>query len=198
MPGPSAFDYAVIRVVPRVEREEFINVGVILICREAPFLGARIAVDRVRLGSVSTVLDLDDIENQLKVFPLIAAGDAEGGEIAALPMSERFHWLVGPHSTIIQVSPMHSGITEDPETALDRLLATMVRPPKEIPPPKVEPEATPNAEPEATPNAEPQAPPNAEPETTPNAEPQAPPNAEPETTPNAEPEAPPKVEPQAT
>jgi hypothetical protein len=138
MPGPSGFDYAVIRIVPRVEREEFMNVGVILICREAPFLGALIALDRVRLAAMAPTLDLDDIEQQLNQFPLIASGDPAGGEMAALPISERFHWLVAPRSTVIQVSPQHSGITEDPEGALERLLATMVRPPKEIPPPKVE------------------------------------------------------------
>lgn len=155
MPGPSAFDYAVIRVVPRVEREEFVNVGVILICREAPFLGARIALDRARIAAVSATLDLDEIERQLAVFPQIAAGDPEGGEIAQLPISERFHWLAAPRSTVIQVSPSHSGITEDPEGALDRLLATMVRPPKEPPPPKAEEPAP--AKPEEPPPPKPAA-----------------------------------------
>lgn len=138
MPGPSAFDYAVVRIVPRVEREEFMNVGVIVICRDAQFLGARIALDPVRLAAMAPALDPDDIERQLEQIPLIAAGDPAGGEIAALPISERFHWLVAPRGTVIQVSPMHSGITEDPENALERLLATMVRPPKEVPPPKTE------------------------------------------------------------
>lgn len=130
MPAPTAFDYAVIRVVPRVEREEFVNVGVILMCREAPFLGARISMDRARLASLSPALDLDEIERQLTLIPLICAGDPKGGEIAALPMAERFHWLVSPKSTVVQVSSVHSGITEDPQGALDRLLDTMVRPPK--------------------------------------------------------------------
>jgi hypothetical protein len=138
MPGPSGFDYAVIRIVPRVEREEFMNVGVILICREESYLGALVALDPVRLAAMAPTLDIDDIQQQLNQFPLIAAGDPAGGEIAALPMSERFHWLTAPRSTVIQVSPTHSGITEDPQGALERLLATMVRPPKEVPPPKAE------------------------------------------------------------
>ena len=118
MPVLSSFDYAVIRVVPRVEREEFINVGVILICREKPYLGARIAVDKERLRTLSADLDLDEIQRQLDLIPHVCDGDEEGGEIAQLPISERFHWL--------QVSPAHSGLTENPEDTLERLLERMV------------------------------------------------------------------------
>ena len=111
MPVLSSFDYAVIRVVPRVEREEFINVGVILICREKPYLGARIAVDKERLRTLSADLDLDEIQRQLDLIPHVCDGDEEGGEIAQLPISERFHWLASPKSTVIQVSPAHFGIS---------------------------------------------------------------------------------------
>ena len=129
MPTPSSFDYAVIRVVPRVDREEFVNAGVILFCRTRRFLGARVALDRSRLAAVAPELDLDEVECRLELIPLIAVGDARGGEIAGLPPWERFHWLVAPRSTIIQTSPVHSGRCGDPAAVLQHLMATMVRTP---------------------------------------------------------------------
>ncbi len=126
MPVLSSFDYAVVRVVPRVEREEFVNVGVILICRERAFLSARVALDKERIRTLAPTLDIDEIDRQLELIPLVCAGDAEGGEIAQMPISERFHWLAAPKSTVIQVSPAHSGLTEDPEDTLERLLERMV------------------------------------------------------------------------
>jgi hypothetical protein len=126
MPAPS-FDYAVVRVVPRVEREEFINAGVILFCRTCPFLGARIALDRERLAALAPWIDLTEVEDQLALIPLICRGDPAGGPIAELPVHERFHWLVAPRSTVIQISPVHTGVGEDPEAALDHLVETLVR-----------------------------------------------------------------------
>ena len=126
MPMLSSFDYAVIRVVPRVEREEFVNAGVILFCRTRRFLGARVAIDRARLAALAPDVDPDDVECRLALIPLIAMGDARGGEIAALPPWERFHWLVAPKSTVIQVSSVHSGLCQDPERTLDHLLQTAV------------------------------------------------------------------------
>jgi hypothetical protein len=128
VPTLSSFDYAVIRVVPRVEREEFVNAGVILFCRTRRYLGARIALDRDRLRPLAPEVDMDEIERHLAVIPLICSGSPAGGPIAALPIAERFHWLVSPRSTVIQVSPVHSGLSGDPEASLDRLLDEIVRP----------------------------------------------------------------------
>lgn len=133
MPARSSFDYAIVRVVPLVEREEFINVGVILFCRTCPFLGARITLDRERLGALAPWLDLAEVEQQLALIPLICQSDPAGGPVAALPLWERFHWLVAPRSTVIQTSPVHTGLCEDPQVELDHLVATIVRTPT-VPP----------------------------------------------------------------
>ena len=124
---PRAYDYAVIRVVPRVERGEQINAGVIVSCPTADYLGARVALDDARLRALAPDADLAEIEQALAIIPLIAAGDPRGGPIAALPRSERFHWLVAPRSAIIQPSVVHTGICDDPEAALDQLLTRLVR-----------------------------------------------------------------------
>ncbi len=129
MPARSSFDYAVIRVVPRVEREEFVNAGVILFSRTRRFLGAEIDLDRERLAVLAPWLDLDEVERQLALIPVICSGDPAGGPIAELPIWERFHWLVAPRSTVIQTSPVHSGLCQDPEAALVHLVDTLVRPP---------------------------------------------------------------------
>lgn len=126
MSGPSSFDYAVVRVVPRVEREEFINAGVILFCRSRRFLGARIALDRQRLAMLNPHLDLEDVERHLTIIPLVCKGGPDAGAIGQLPLAERFHWLVAPRSTIIQTSPVHSGLCTDPEAVLNHLLETLV------------------------------------------------------------------------
>jgi hypothetical protein len=128
VPAPSSFDYAVIRVVPRVEREEFINAGVILFCRSRRFLGARIALDRQRLATFDPRLDPEDVERHLALIPLICAGGPGAGPIGQLPLADRFHWLVSPRSSIIQTSPVHTGLCTDPATMLDHLLETMVCP----------------------------------------------------------------------
>ena len=121
MSAQSSFDYAVIRVVPRVEREEFVNAGVIIFCLEQNFLAARVHVNTERLKALWPELDVELIRQHLEAFPKIAAGDLSAGPIAHLSQRERFHWLVSPRSTMIQVSPVHTGICGDPERSLDRL-----------------------------------------------------------------------------
>ena len=123
---PSPFQYAMVRVVPRIERGECVNAGVVLFCRPRRFLAARIALDEARVQALAPDADLDAIRGHLDAFARIAAGDETGGPIAALPASERFHWLVAPSSTVIQCSPVHTGLSADPEAELDRLVARLV------------------------------------------------------------------------
>jgi hypothetical protein len=123
---PHAYDYAVIRVVPRVEREEFINVGVILSCAARDFLDAKLHVDRTRLAALDATIDPEMVEQYLAVIPLVCRGDAEAGPIGRLPVRQRFHWLVAPRSTIIQTSSVHSGLCEEPAQALAHLMEKMV------------------------------------------------------------------------
>ena len=120
------YDYAVIRVVPRVEREEFVNAGVIVSCPEKGFLEARIALDEARLRALDPEVDMAAIRAHLDTIPRIAAGGPGAGPIGALAPRERFHWLVAARSTVIQVSPAHSGRCEDPAALLDHLMRTMV------------------------------------------------------------------------
>src|SRR5689334_23169036 len=121
MPALVSYDYATVRITPRVEREEFVNAGVILFCSERDFLGAQVAMDTARLRVLAPDLDLGLVERHLEAIPKICAGADGAGAIAKLPRRERFHWLVAPRSTIIQVSPVHSGICESPEFALQTL-----------------------------------------------------------------------------
>jgi Protein of unknown function (DUF3037) len=123
---PSSFDYAIVRVMPRVERGELINAGVIVSCPTERYLAARIALDVARLHALSPTTDAEEIEDALALIPLIAAGDPRGGPIAALPRGERFHWLVAPRSAMIQTSPVHTGICDPPGAALDQLIARLV------------------------------------------------------------------------
>lgn len=123
---PAAYDFAAIRVVPRVEREEFVNVGVIVHCPERKFLGAKIEVDEARLKALWPRLDLEAVRQHLDSIPQICAGTRDGGPIAVLSVAERFHWLVAPRSTIIQISPVHSGICMSPEPVLEELFARLV------------------------------------------------------------------------
>ena len=122
----SPFQYAMVRVVPRVERGECVNAGVVLFCRPRSFLAARVALDAARVLALAPAADLEAIRHHLDAFARIAAGDPEAGPIAALPASERFHWLVAPSSTVIQCSPVHTGLTAAPEAELDRLTARLV------------------------------------------------------------------------
>ena len=127
MPKRCSFDYAVIRVVPRVEREEFINAGVIVSCQSKAYLKAAIELDRLRLAAIDPTADPATIEEYLNVIPLVCEGGPAAGSIGLLPQRARFHWLVAPRSTIIQTSAVHTGISDDPETALNHLLNTVVR-----------------------------------------------------------------------
>lgn len=124
------YNYAVVRVVPRVEREEFVNVGVILFARELRFLGARIELDPARVRALAPEADVALIERHLRTFEAVAAGEPEGGPVAVLPQPERFHWLTAPRSTIIQTSPVHTGACADPDAAIEDLLNMFVRPPR--------------------------------------------------------------------
>jgi hypothetical protein len=121
------YDYAIVRVVPRVQRGEMINVGVILSCADADFLDARIEVDDQRLLAFDSTLDLEAVRAHLATIPAICAGGPEAGPIGELPSRGRFRWLVSPRSTIIQMSPVHTGRTSDPAACLDKLMDQMVR-----------------------------------------------------------------------
>ena len=129
MPDHSTYDYAVIRVVPRVERGEFVNAGVILSCASADHLAARIELDEARLLALDPRADLPSLRAALAAIPLICAGGAGAGAMGALTLRERFHWLVAPRSTSIQTSPVHTGRCTDLEATLERLLERMVRVP---------------------------------------------------------------------
>jgi hypothetical protein len=124
------YDYAIIRVVPRVEREEFVNVGVILSCPDRDFLEARIEIDEDRLIAIDSTLDLELIRTHLSSIVDICKGGAQAGPIGQLSQRERFHWLIAPRSTIIQTSAAHTGSCKDPALAVEHLLDTMVRPPR--------------------------------------------------------------------
>jgi peroxiredoxin len=127
---PSAYDYAIIRVVPRVEREEFVNVGVILSCPAKDFLEARLDLDEARLRALDPEVDVASVRQHLASIPVICAGGEAAGPIGKLSPRERFHWLVAPRSTIIQTSPVHTGRCSDPHETLEHLLEAMVRPPR--------------------------------------------------------------------
>ncbi len=127
MPTLCSYDYAIVRVVPRVEREEFINVGVIVSCPSKDFLEARVELDELRLQTLHADVDIASVRSHLDSIPIVAAGSAAAGPIGQLSQRERFHWLVAPRSTIIQTSPVHTGRCEDPLLALEQLLATIVR-----------------------------------------------------------------------
>ena len=125
-----AYDYAIIRVVPKVERGEFINVGVIVSCPAQEFLEARIACDEQRLRALDAGLDVATVREHLAPIPVICTGGKQAGPIAQLPQRERFRWLVAPRSTIIQTSPAHTGLCTNPATALEHLLDRLVRAPQ--------------------------------------------------------------------
>jgi hypothetical protein len=123
-----SYDYAIVRVVPRVEREEFINIGVILSCPAQDFLEARIELDETRLKAFDATLDMEAVRKHAESIPTICKGGAQAGPLGKLTARERFHWLVAPRSTIIQISPAHSGRCQQPALVLEHLLETMVRP----------------------------------------------------------------------
>jgi len=122
------YDYAIIRVMPRVDREEFVNVGVIVSCPATGFLETRIELDEQRLLALDAALDIATVRDHLAAIPTICAGGEPAGPIGQLSQRERFHWLVAPRSTVIQTSPVHTGCCQDPSAVLEHLLDTMVRP----------------------------------------------------------------------
>ena len=124
----SSYDYALVRVVPRVERGEFVNAGVILFCRTRRFLGARIALDGARIAALAPQLDITELTRHLAAIPLVCAGGVDSGPIGAMALADRFHWLVAPRSAMIQTSPVHSGLCDAPEMALEQLLESLVQP----------------------------------------------------------------------
>jgi hypothetical protein len=128
--GADPFAYALVRVVPHVERGECLNAGVVLFCRQRAFLAARVGLDERRLAALAPDIDPAAVRPHLDAVPRIAAGDPAAGPIAALDRSERFGWLVAPSSTIIQPSPVHTGLSDDPAGMLDHLFVTLVAPPR--------------------------------------------------------------------
>ena len=130
VPGLDPFAYALIRVVPRVERGECVNVGVVLFCRSRRFLEARLELDLGRPLALAPDLDHAAVRRQLDLIALVCRGDPAAGAIGRLPQAERFGWLVAPASTVVQPSAVHAGLCADPEEELDRLFATMVRVPE--------------------------------------------------------------------
>lgn len=124
MPARASYDFATIRIVPRVDREEFINAGVILFCLERKFLRALVRVDEVRLRALDADFDAGEISRHVQAIPLICEG--AGGPIGAMTIRERFHWLVAPRSAAIQISPVHSGLCMDPEETLVHLFQRLV------------------------------------------------------------------------
>jgi Protein of unknown function (DUF3037) len=126
MPAREDFQYSVLRVVPHVERGECLNAGVVLFCRRLAFLGARTRLDAAALAAVAPDCDADEVRAHLVALERVAAGAADAGPIAALEPSERFHWLTAPSSTIVQASPIHTGMTSDPAAELDHLFERLV------------------------------------------------------------------------
>lgn len=126
MSEPTAFDYAIVRVVPRVERDEFVNAGVIIFSPQKRFLDARTYLNEARLKALWPSIDLDQVRRHLEAIPRIAAGDPSAGPIARLSQSQRFHWLTAPRSTVIQISPVRTGLSSEPAKMLDHLARELV------------------------------------------------------------------------
>ena len=124
--GRVPFEYAIVRVLPRVERGEGFNAGIVLMCRPRKFLGARVHLDQALLVAMSPDCDPEVVRAHLNAVVAVADGRADGGPIAALSLPERFHWLVSPSSTVIQPSEVHTGLTADPAATLEHLFRTLV------------------------------------------------------------------------
>jgi len=127
------FEYAVLRVVPRVEREEFLNVGIILYCPKQKFLQTLFTLDETRLRTLFPGIDIPEIQQHLEAFRHIALGNPEGGAIGALDIASRFRWLTATRSTVLQTSKVHPGFCGDPAGALQRLHSQLVLSPPEPP-----------------------------------------------------------------
>jgi hypothetical protein len=128
----SSFEYAIVRVVPHVDREEFVNAGAILFCDAKDYLEARVELDDRRLLAFSPDADLATVKRHLEALPRICAGGPDAGPIGCLPLRERWAWLVAPRSTVLQMSAPHVGLCDDPAATLERLLATAVRVPRAL------------------------------------------------------------------
>lgn len=120
------FEYAVIRVVPKVEREEFLNVGVILLCSKQKFLKAHIQLNEARLQSICPAIDLVEVENHIQSFQRICEGGSDSGPIGQLPLPDRFRWLTAARSTMVQTSRVHPGLCTDPAQTLQHLFDQLV------------------------------------------------------------------------
>jgi hypothetical protein len=129
VPQPDAFQYAIWRVVPDVERGEAVNIGVVVFCRRRSFLGARVELDEPRLHALAPGLDVAAVRRHVDGLVRVADGDPEAGAVAALPQSERFGWLAAASSTIVQPSAIHTGLSDDPDGLLDRLFERLVATP---------------------------------------------------------------------
>ena len=127
MPGKHLFEYAVIRVVPRVEREEFINVGIVLFCKQQRYLQTRFHLDRERLLALCPKLDIDEVQNYLHAFEKISRGAADGGPISKLDIPFRFRWLTATRSTVVQTSAVHPGLCLNAPETLERLFNQLVK-----------------------------------------------------------------------
>lgn len=126
MPTSASYDYAVLRVVPQVERQEFVNIGVIVLCRERRYLAARVHIDEERLRALWPRLDVDAVRQHAEAVVRICEGDPAAGPIAGLSQSERFHWLTSPRSTVMQPSPVHTGICAETGELLEKLYGRFV------------------------------------------------------------------------
>jgi hypothetical protein len=126
VPPRSAFEYAVVRIVPDVEREEFVNAGLILFCRERRYLRARTRLDVAALEALRPGCDHDGLREQLALVEAVAAGEITTGPFAGMDQSQRFHWLTTPRSTVVQPGPLHAGVTDDPDATFAHLFATLV------------------------------------------------------------------------
>jgi hypothetical protein len=126
VPDAKPFQYAMLRVVPHVERGEAFNAGVVVFCRPLRFLGARAALDEGLLAVLAPDCEAEEVREQLETLVAVADGRPEGGRVASLPQSERFHWLIAPASTMVQPSPVHTGLTTDPAGELDKLFDQLV------------------------------------------------------------------------
>lgn len=126
--APNPFSYAILRVVPRVERGECFNAGVVLFCRQRGFLGVKVGLDEHRLAALAPDVPAEEVQGHLEALVRVAAGGPEGGAIGELPPSERFGWLVAPSSTIVQPSEVHTGLSGDPAATLEQLYAELVEP----------------------------------------------------------------------
>ena len=127
MAAEHTYDYAIVRLVPRVERGERINVGVILACTDHDFLGCRIVLDRARVLAIDPDVDIEEVERVLATFNAVCAGGAGSGPIGELPWRERLRWLSSPRSTMVQPSEVHTGRTSDPAATLEKLADKLVR-----------------------------------------------------------------------